>query len=140
MKKSIQQILRETGQINVSQLETIEKFQKQNGKQFYELVLELDYLTEDQILNTIADELNLPKLVLKDFTIDPETLKVIPVELVSRYSVIAVLRLESTLTVATSDPFNNEAFEKITETTQFNINKALVAKGEIDNYINEYYI
>ena len=84
-------------------------------------------ITEDQLVYTISERLDIQRISLSSLVIDPEVIKLVPVEVSRRYVLIPVFSFGGTLTLAMSDPLNIIAIEQVKYSTNLEI-KRIVAK------------
>src|SRR5437764_2525584 len=75
-------------------------------KPLHELLIEKGFAKEEQVLAALADEFGMDLVDLTQVKVDPETLKLVPLKLVHRYTLMPLSRENGTLTVATGDPYD----------------------------------
>src|SRR5947199_67139 len=71
----------------------------------HELLIERGFAREEDILSTLADECGLDLVDLAKVTLEPETLKAMPLKMVHRRNLIPLSRNNGTLVVATGNPY-----------------------------------
>src|ERR1700728_2187861 len=72
-------------------------------KPVHELLLEKGFAREEDILAALAEEFGMGLVDLPKITVEPDTLKEMPLRLVHRRSLMPLSRQNGTLTVATGD-------------------------------------
>ncbi|MEC4669076.1 MAG: pilus assembly protein PilB, partial [Nitrospirota bacterium] len=77
------------------------------------LLLEQGLLTEEALAEALAEQYGLAYDPLKDFRIDPEFFKTIPVELMHRYPFVPIDEQDGELTIAVGDPQNLRALDEL---------------------------
>ena len=86
--------------------EGIVKESKEEKKDLISLVIDKGVISEEDIYKLLAEEFNLPYVELQDYTIPKEVLEIIPEELVRKYQVIPIMKIQNTVTVAVSNPLD----------------------------------
>ncbi len=125
--------------ISPEQLNQALEHQKKYGGRIGSILVELDFVTEDDITNVLSHQYGVPSINLDYFEIDPDVVKLIPLETAQKYQVIPLSRVGSTLTIATTDPSNVFAMDDIKFMTGFNIEPVIASEGAITRAIEKYY-
>jgi type IV pilus assembly protein PilB len=125
--------------ISPEQLNQALEYQKKYGGRIGSILVELDFVTEDDITNVLSHQYGVPSINLDYFEIDPDVVKLIPLETAQKYQVIPLSRVGSTLTIATTDPSNVFAMDDIKFMTGFNIEPVIASEGAITRAIEKYY-
>ncbi|OGX41277.1 MAG: hypothetical protein A3C53_01010 [Omnitrophica WOR_2 bacterium RIFCSPHIGHO2_02_FULL_68_15] len=111
--KKLGELLVERKAITAAQLEQALSIQQEKGGLLGQILVGLGYTTEETIAQALTTQYGFPYLPLKNYTIDEETLKLIPANVARQYCLVPVDRLGDTLTIAMADPFNRKAVEDI---------------------------
>src|SRR5215211_6976681 len=69
------------------------------GKALHELLIERGYAKEEDVLPRLADEFGMELVDLASITIDPDTLRAMPLKLVHRRNLMPLSRENGTLVV-----------------------------------------
>ena len=125
--------------ITPEQLNRALEHQKKYGGRIGSILVELDFVTEDDITSVLSHQYGVPSINLDYFEIDPDVVKLIPLETAQKYQVIPLSRVGSTLTIATTDPSNVFAMDDIKFMTGFNIEPVIASEGAILRAIEKYY-
>ena len=136
---SIAETLLEKGLLSHEQLSEAVALQKAEGLRLDRAVVQLGYLTERQMLGVMAEQLHLPMVDLSDFTIEPDTLRLLPSKVVYRKRLLPISRENGTLNIATSDAFDLYAFDDIRLLTGLNIQPMLAPQDDIEKLIKTHY-
>ena len=80
-----------------------------------------------------------PSILLEDYEIDPELIKLVPRELAVKYLLIPVSRAGSSLAVAMTDPWNEEAISNLEFLTGFKVDVAIAGESDLRKAIKRYY-
>ena len=113
--------------------------QQAEGLRLDRAVIQLGFVTERQLLEVVGELLDLPLANLADITIDSETLRSLPSKFVFRKRLIPLSMENSTLRVATSDPFDMNVFDDIRLLTGLNVRPMLAPAEEIEKVIKSHY-
>ncbi len=111
--KLLGELLVERGVVTKIQLDQALGLQAKQGGLLGQILVGLGYTTEGDIVQAITTQYGLPYLPLKNYTIDPEVIKLIPENVARQYCLVPVDRIGDTLTIAMADPFNQQAVEDI---------------------------
>lgn len=138
-KKKIGDLLVEKGHINDQQLQECLQEQSITGKRVGEILVGKEYITENDLITTISERLEIPKISINQMVIDPSILKMVNVDIARRYTLIPIFQIGRTLTLAMADPLNIIALDEIKYHTGLNIKRAIAAASEIKDAIEKYY-
>jgi type IV pilus assembly protein PilB len=94
---------------------------------------------EDELYEFIGRQLNIGALRLSDIELNPEVVKLIPLEIARKFNVIAITKLGKTLVVAISDPNNIYVLDAIKFITGYNVQPVISPEKAIQKSIDAYY-
>jgi general secretion pathway protein E/type IV pilus assembly protein PilB len=103
------------------------------------LLIEKGFAKEEQVLAALADEFGMDLVDLTRIKVDPDTLKLVPLKLVHRYTLMPLSRENGTLTVATSDPYDVYALDELQMQTRLQIQPVLASPREIARLIKTHF-
>lgn len=132
-------LLLEKGLLAENQLAEAVTLQHAEGLRLDRAVVQLGFVTERQLLEIMAKELQVPLVDLSDVEIDAETLRALPSKMVYRKRLVPISRTERTLNVATSDAFDLYAFDEIRLLTGLEVQPVLALRDEIEKVIKTHY-
>ncbi|GEM_PF-937977 len=132
-------ILIREGIINLSQLEVAIREQKQTGRGLGEVLIDLGYTSECQLVDFLSKEYGFPIVNLDGFEIDPVVLKLIPKRTVLKHSLVPINHSGSTLFVAMSDPSDIVTVDDLRFATGYDIKPVLASERAIKKAIEKYY-
>ncbi|OQX86142.1 MAG: type II secretion system protein GspE, partial [Candidatus Omnitrophica bacterium 4484_70.2] len=118
--------------------EGIVKESKEEKKDLISLVIDKGVISEEDIYKLLAEEFNLPYVELQDYTIPKEVLEIIPEELVRKYQVIPIMKIQNTVTVAVSNPLDIQP-EEISRGKDFEIEFVISPPSHIKDAIERIY-
>jgi type IV pilus assembly protein PilB len=138
--KSLGALLIEDKVITQEQLDKALHRQREKGGRLGELIVEMGFASEHQVLEALAKQLDIPYLSPdKDIFIDQELIDLFPERIVRQYNALPISIEEETLTVAMVDPFNITAIDDLRTITKCKINTAIISKSRLELLINRHY-
>ncbi|MBW1898146.1 MAG: type II/IV secretion system protein, partial [Deltaproteobacteria bacterium] len=97
-------------------------------------------IDEECIFQFLASEWGFPYKKIDPLKLDLNTVTTtIPKSFAMKHQVLPIAVNDGHLTVATSNPFNLEAFEDITRVSQMKVNIVLSSKSDITRLIDEFF-
>jgi type IV pilus assembly protein PilB len=101
-------LLVQRGYLSAEQLQAALERQRQGGRSrlLGEILVDLDYCTEDQIVECLATEYGVPYAKLEARLYDPKTIDVLPREYIENNLVLPLFIVRGVLTIAVSEPSN----------------------------------
>lgn len=138
-KKRLGDLLVELGYITEEQVLEAIKVQKTTGKRLGRIFVELGYITEDGLLDILELQLGIPKINLDLIDIDMNAVSTISEGLAKKYNLIPVGFKDGKLVVAMSDPLNIFAEEDVMLASGYKIDIRIARGSEINDAITKYY-
>ncbi len=134
-------ILVKNNLITSEQLAAALQEQKMSGGQskLGAILIKQGLIKESDLVSFLSRQYGVPTINLADYEIEPAVIKIIPHEVVQKYSLIPVNRAGSTLIVAVSDPSNLFAIEDIKFMTSYNVEMVVTSESDIKATIDKYY-
>ena len=102
-------------------------------------LVELGYVEEDALLDTLSRVFSLPIFHINGTEIPQEVIDSVPVEIVQRHRCVPVARKKSTLTLAVSAPANAELLDEVRFASGCRIQPVLSREGDILQAIEKRY-
>jgi general secretion pathway protein E/type IV pilus assembly protein PilB len=109
------------------------------GKPIHELLIEKGFAKEEDVLAALADEFGMDLVDLTKITVEPDTLKAMPLKLVHRRTLMPLSRQNGTLIVATGDPFDVYALDELQTLTGLKVQPVLASPREISRLIKTHF-
>jgi type IV pilus assembly protein PilB len=125
--------------ITRQQLRQALEFQRVHGGRLGYCLIQLGWVTGDDISSILCRQFGLPSINLPFFKVDPSIVKLIPPETARKYQVLPLSREGSTLTVATIDPTDVLAMDDLQFMTGFTIEPVVAAESAIRGAIRTHY-
>ncbi len=142
MKKSIPigQLLLSTGHITKKQLDrALEVQKKMPDKRIGDILIELDYVSEENMLKSLSKRVNSPLLDLKSYAVDVNALNTLNESYARKNRVVPIDFQSGHLVVVTNDPLNFYVLDEIQVLTGYPVKTMLAPKKEIELAIDKYY-
>ncbi len=139
MKKRIGDILIEMGFIDNDQLTMALSETKKTGSMLGDTLLRLDWVSEEQLQMAIAVQSGAKILDTKDTNIDLGLVGRIPKEFVLNHGVFPIAMEDNIIRVATANPFDVIARDKLSRMTGSRIETYIAPKEWISNTIELFY-
>lgn len=101
-------VLTKRGFVTIEQLETALDHQKNKGKNklLGEILVDLGYCTEDQIIECLAVEYGIPYAKLEARLYDPKVISILPREYIEKNLVLPLFLIDNVLTIAVTEISN----------------------------------
>jgi type IV pilus assembly protein PilB len=140
MSSELGAILVNAGKITPEQAEQALAYSKEHNEKFETALVRIGAVeSEDDIAKLIGKHLKIGALRLDDIELNPELVKLIPLDIARKFKVIAVSKIAKTLLVAISDPNNIYVLDAIKFITGCNIQPVISPESAIEKAIETYY-
>ena len=108
-----------------------------NGKRLDHAVVDLGYVTEEDVLRAFGEELGMQFFDLKDTKVDSELMALFPTSSIFRHTVLPLSRANGRVSVAISDPFDLESLDELSSLTGLRLDPVLARKADLDRLIKQ---
>jgi len=139
MKDELADILLKREYITKKQLEKALKKSEEEGKELDKALIELGFITEKELCQTLAEELGFNFIDLSELELKPELSQLLPDNLAKRYNVVPVKFENDKLVVAMIDPLDTNAVDDIMLMTGFEVETLMATETDIRRAINRIY-
>ncbi|MDP8259769.1 MAG: ATPase, T2SS/T4P/T4SS family [Candidatus Gygaella obscura] len=127
------------GLITKEQFEDAKIKQKGAQKPIQDLLIDMGFVNEDDLLKISSRMFNQPVVDLEKEKLDVNVLKLIPYELAKRYGVFALRKDSDHVLIATSDVQNVVVLDDIRAITKQNLKAILCKKSQVNEFIEKSY-
>jgi type II secretion system protein E len=131
------EILLRKGLLDKRQLQISRDAQNESTR-LDQAAVQLGFLTEEQALRALGEEVGLDFIDLAESEIDLKLIKRFPQRFIYRENLFPVRQVNGALTVATSDPFNLYPLDELSSATGLTILPVLAGKAEIAKLIKTH--
>lgn len=139
MRSNLGELLLREKVLNPEQVKSALEYQKKNDVSIWTALVNLGFITEEEIAKALSRQLGYPYIDLNQFEIYPEVINLVPVEIAKKYMIMPIHRIQSFLTLAMVDPTDLEIIEDIRFRTGLSIQPVITCGSGIMNAINKYY-
>jgi type IV pilus assembly protein PilB len=139
LHRRISDILMESGLIEQHHLDHALMLQKSKNKKLGKILVELGYVTEEQIAEALAQQLSIPFVDCTQYRITEDVRSLVPKEIVEKKLVIPLDLQDRTLTLAMADPLDHETIGEITFITSLKIKQVVACETNILGSIERNY-
>ncbi len=138
-KKSLAEGLAQEGIITAEQLKQAQAEEKRSGLRLRKVLVNMGFIAEEDLVVFLSNKMELPRIELSDYLIDPEIISLIPEYLARKHELIPVLKIGDRLTCAMVDPWNVFALDELRVKTGFIIEPAVATEDEIKKALDQHY-
>ena len=139
LKARLGEILVRDGAVTQAQVEDGLRTQAQSGERLGECLRRLGYLSEDSFLASLAEQLDLERVSLRESPPASDVVSTLPVEFVRDRGVLPFDRRNGILRLATTNPGNRQLIEDARLVSGLEIDEVLASEREIREKIAECY-
>ncbi len=137
--KHLGELLIERGAINREELTMAIAYQKDKGGLLGEVLVKLNFATEEDIAQTLTCQYGFPYLPLVNYEITPEVISAVPENICRQFCLIPIDKIGKSLTLAMADPLNVQAAEDVELITGCTVQTFVSTAADIRNAIDKYY-
>ena len=139
LKENIIDILLQSKRLTKDQLDQAIVLQKEKRLPLRKVLIDFKFITEDELLSLLSEQLYIPTLHLTKYKFDTDVTKLIPERVCSQYKIIPLSHIGNTITIAMADPLNIFALDDVRTLTGCNIDTILSPESEIVKAIEAQY-
>jgi len=133
-------VLEHAGLVSSAMLKDIQDaIQNEAGMTLRKAVVSTGLVREDEILEALAQEMGMQKVVLHDVKVTPELLSAIPPKVARNYRVFPVQVTDDTIYVALADPLNIEVTDDLERVLGKKVIGLVAPEDEIVHAIRRFY-
>ena len=125
--------------ISQDQLQFALEQQKRSGRKLGRVLVDNAFVTEENISEALARQLNIPYINLKYYNINLEQVRLLPENQARRFRAIVLEERNGALLVGMADPTDLFAFDEIARIVKCNIDVAVVTEGQLLESIDRGY-
>ena len=138
-KKTLPETLVEIGLLTAGQVKEAQREEKETGQPLRRVIVQKGFISEDDLVAFLSSNMNLPRIELASYIIEPEVISLIPEELARKHQIVPVFKIGNSLTCAMFDPLNIFAIDEVRNKIGFDIDPAVATEKEIKRALDEYY-
>lgn len=104
-----------------------------------EILVRMTAAGAEEIYAALAHKFGMPFVLLRDFFIDIECLRLVPADIARKYMLVPLLLHKECLVVAMDDPANSEALTILRFMTRYRIDPTIATRDDLQWAIAKYY-
>ena len=139
VKKKLGDMLKDASIIDDFQLQTALSHQRSWGGKLGTILIEMNFVKEEQLARVISDKLRIPYINLFEPEVPQTVINLIKPEIAKKYQVMPAKKEGGALVLAMQDPLDFEAVDEIRFITGLSIKPSLALVSEIKDAIRKYY-
>ena len=125
--------------ITPPQLQQALRAQRTSGGRLGGELSRLGYIEEQALTAFLASQYGVPSINLADFDIDPDVLKLLPREVVTRHQIVPVNQTGDTIIIAMVDPSNIYAIDDVKFITGHKVEVVVTSEQNVADAVERYY-
>lgn len=139
MRRKIGEILIASGLIDRNTLDEALAYQKRCGGNITQYLISHDHLKEEDLAKCISVQFGYPYLPLRAYDIPSDIIKLVPVEVIKKYWLIPVDKIQNIITLVMADPFDEDALNEVEKVTGCKVQPFVGILSDILKAIERYY-
>lgn len=134
------QILVDLGYLSEDQLwDTLEEQKKSPGEVIGRVAVRLGLVTDAQVTEALAEQWGMPVVNLKETNIPPKVLELVPQTMAEIYKIMPISLKNDVLTVAMADPQNVAALDDLRNFLGYDVRGAVSNVQDVEEAIGRHY-
>ncbi|MCG5528642.1 GspE/PulE family protein [Halorhodospira sp. 9621] len=132
-------LLVEQGLISQKQLQTALEQQRQSGEKLGRQLIDLEFVSEDQILRVLSEQLEVPWVNPNDYFLDADVSGQLPENYARRFAALLLEETAQDFLVAMADPSDLIAYDELQRVLHKPVRVAVARESSIRELINLVY-
>lgn len=137
--KQLGELLFDRGIITQAQLDQALGVQRDKGGLIGEILVELGFVKEDDIAQSLTAQYGFPYLPLSNYEVNTEITSIIPGRVARQYLLVPIDKIGNNLTLAMSNPLNVQAIEDVELLSGCSVQTFVSTSSDIKKAIEKYY-
>lgn len=138
-KRRLGDVLLEQELVTLEQIEECVEAQRSGGSSLASVLVERGYLSEEDLVVTLSDQLGIPHMRVSNYNIPQEVLDEVPEHLARQYQLLPVSVTGDVLTLAMADPLNIIALDDLRNLSSYEIEPVVAIASELTAAIERHY-
>ncbi|NUM56821.1 MAG: type IV-A pilus assembly ATPase PilB [Candidatus Hydrogenedentes bacterium] len=138
-KRRLGDVLLEQELVTTEQLQECIQLQRNTGQSLASILVSKKYLSEEDLVITLSEQLGIPHIRVMNYNIPQEVLNEVPESLARQYQMLPVSVTGDVLTLAMADPLNIMALDDLRMLTSYEIEPVVAVQSELMDAINRHY-
>jgi type IV pilus assembly protein PilB len=138
-KRRLGDVLLEQELVTDEQLQECLAAQRSSGETLAHILVSRGYLSEEDLVVTLSEQLGIPHIRVANYNIPQEVLNQVPEALARQYQMLPVSVTGDVLTIAMADPLNIMALDDLRMLTSYEIEPVVAVESELGDAILRHY-
>jgi general secretion pathway protein E/type IV pilus assembly protein PilB len=127
------------GVLTSEQLDAATAEHRSSGERLDRVIVRLGFTTRQEVLKAVGEQFHMPVVDIASCAVDQAVLTMLPAKLVFKQRCVPIAKEGSSLTVATSDPYDISALDELRLLTGCSIETVLADEDELQKFIRANY-
>jgi len=138
-RRKLGELLVETGLLSVEDLTESLKIQRETGERLGQILINKDFVTEEEMAFALAMQLKIPYIDLSEYTVEDKVLESIPLEVARKFVCIPFGFNSNILDVAMADPLDLNTIKDLQFITGYSIQPSISTPTQIFETLQKHY-
>ncbi|MFA5636184.1 MAG: GspE/PulE family protein [Anaerovoracaceae bacterium] len=134
------EILIKSGTMSRESMDRALKEQKSSGKRIGEILIQGEYITEMQLIDSLCSQLGIDYVDLDTVKLDPSLSEYVLEAVAKSNMVIPIERVGNTLKLAVTDPLNYNVIQDVSSYSKLTVNVVMAEREKIEHKLYELYV
>lgn len=139
ISKKLGELLVEREIITQGQLDEALAKQKETRRLLGELLIDMGYATEEEVMVCLTTQYGLPYLPLESYEIDHEAIKGVPPELARKYKFVPIDKIGNVMTIVASDIVDASTKAEIEKLLNCSVQLFITTPTALNKAMEKYY-
>ncbi|HPC16062.1 MAG TPA: ATPase, T2SS/T4P/T4SS family [Candidatus Hydrogenedentes bacterium] len=139
IKRRLPDLLLEQGLVTEEQLKECIALQRATGQNLAHILVERKYLSEEDLVITLSEQLGIPHMRVANYNIPKNVLAEVPETLARQHTMLPISITGDVLTLAMSNPLNIMALDDLRMLTSYEIEPVVAIESELLAAIEKNY-
>ncbi|MCX5757392.1 MAG: ATPase, T2SS/T4P/T4SS family [Candidatus Hydrogenedentes bacterium] len=139
IKRRLPDLLLEQGLVTEEQLKECIALQRTQGQNLAHILVERKYLSEEDLVITLSEQLGIPHMRVGNYNIPKHVLAEVPEALARQHAMLPISTTGDVLTLAMSNPLNIMALDDLRMLTSYEIEPVVAVESELMAAIDKNY-
>lgn len=125
--------------VSEDQLRECIALQRSSGQSLAHILVEKGYLSEEDLVATLSEQLGVPHIRVANYNIPKEALAEVPETLARQHLMLPISITGEVLTLAMANPLNIMALDDLRMLTSYEIQPVIAVESELEAAIDKHY-
>lgn len=130
-RKKLGEILQDAGLVSEEQIQKALRIKRETGKRIGKIFVEMEWVSEMDICQTLSRQLGIPMVNLKNKKIDQKVLALVPAKLCYKRRLVPLLVKDRSLVIAMNNPIDYEAMDEVSFASGHRVRVAVALEQDI---------